>query len=65
LSYPYFYYPPFPALADPFNMILTWMYLWFYWTSMMYYIEIFRAMTGAWRKIMEDTFTQSARPSVA
>jgi len=57
--YPYYwsYYPymmPYPF--DPFALMYMWSYLWMYWISMMYYIEMFRVMVDMWRKLAETSF---------
>ncbi|RLF13637.1 MAG: hypothetical protein DRJ66_07495 [Thermoprotei archaeon] len=54
MAYPYYYLPFAPI--DPFTMMYTWTYLWFYWISMMYYIELFKVTIDAWRRFMETMF---------
>jgi len=55
----YYWYYPLPYL-DPLAMMYTWSYIWIYWVSMMYYIEMFRAMLDMWRKMAETVFKASA-----
>ena len=44
--YYWWYYPPWP---DPIAMTYSMMYVWLYWTWMMYFLELFK-------KIMEKGF---------
>ncbi|MCD6095507.1 MAG: hypothetical protein J7J99_02965 [Thermoprotei archaeon] len=65
MAYPYYYYYYYPIIGplDPFAMMSTWTYLWFYWISMMYYIEMFRVTIDAWRKFVETMFKTSTGPT--
>lgn len=54
MSYPYYpYYMPFPFM-DPLMLMNYWMYMWTYYVTSLYYIEMYKVMIEAWRKYMES-----------
>ena len=56
MAYPYYYYYPTPYPFDPFTLMYMWMSQWTYMISMMYYMEMLKAMMETWRKFAETTF---------
>jgi len=62
--YPGYGYPGYMLpYMDPLYLMYTWSYLWMYWISMMYYIEMFRTMMDVWRKMAETTLKPPTTPS--
>lgn len=61
--YYYYGYPPYPApYLDPLSMMYAWSYMWVYWVSMMYYIEMFRILLDMWRRMAESVFKTAQTP---
>ncbi|MHB9301554.1 hypothetical protein [Thermofilum pendens] len=59
--YPPYWYPvPYP---DPVSLMYAWSYMWSYWLSTIYYIEMYKAMLEAWRKMVEATFKAPVVPT--
>jgi len=55
MAYPY--YPPYPPYYfDPYTLMYVWMTQWTYMVSMMYYVEMLKAMMEMWRKFAETAF---------
>ncbi|RLE95210.1 MAG: hypothetical protein DRN04_00820 [Thermoprotei archaeon] len=62
--FPYYwysrYYYPFPVMPaippDPMALLYMWPYLWLWYMSMMYYIELYKITIDMWRKWAESAF---------
>ncbi|HDI74957.1 MAG: hypothetical protein DRJ52_02220 [Thermoprotei archaeon] len=64
-AYPRYYYPlpPFPMFpVDPMALLYTWPYLWLWYISMMYYIELYKVMIDMWKKWAETALSSMAPP---
>ena len=52
---PYLYYPYWSLpLIDPLALMSYWMYMWTYYITALYYIEMYKVMVEAWKKYMES-----------
>ncbi len=54
MAYPYYWpYAPYP---DPLALMYSWMYMWTYTLTTIYYLEMFKTTIDIWRKFMETAF---------
>ena len=58
---PYYPYAVLPPMFDPLTLMSYWLYMWTYYVTSLYYIEMYKVMIEAWRKYMES-MAQAFKP---